>query len=99
MLHDWQDDQATAILRNCRSATHDEGRALVVETVSGSLLLPSMAATEFGDNKFQLGVEPPGRGRSTSHAGVARRSGPARRAVRSPSGSQRRAVNPNIREG
>jgi hypothetical protein len=35
ILHDWQDDQATAILHNRRSAANEGGRALVVETVVG----------------------------------------------------------------
>jgi O-methyltransferase domain/Dimerisation domain len=43
VLHDWQDDQATSILRNCRSATHDGGRALVVETVIGEIGKPDFA--------------------------------------------------------
>jgi hypothetical protein len=43
VLHDWEDDQATSILRNCRSATHDGGRALVVETVIGEIGKPDFA--------------------------------------------------------
>ena len=43
VLHDWQDDQVTSILRNCRSATHDGGRALVVETVIGEIGKPDFA--------------------------------------------------------
>ena len=43
VLHDWQDDQATSILRNCRSATHNGGRALVVETVIGEIGKPDFA--------------------------------------------------------
>ena len=43
VLHDWQDDQATSILRNCRSAAHDGGRALVVETVIGEIGKPDFA--------------------------------------------------------
>lgn len=33
VLHDWDDDEAAAILRNCRKAMRPEGRVLVVETV------------------------------------------------------------------
>ncbi len=33
VLHDWEDDQAVAILRVCREAMSPEGRILVVETV------------------------------------------------------------------
>jgi hypothetical protein len=38
-----QDDQATTILRNCRSATHGDGRALVVETAIGEIGKPDFA--------------------------------------------------------
>lgn len=33
VLHDWNDDEAVSILRNCRDAMNAEGRILVVETV------------------------------------------------------------------
>ncbi len=33
VIHDWQDEQAGAILRNCREAMANDGRVLVVETV------------------------------------------------------------------
>ena len=33
IIHDWDDDEAVAILRNCRGAMNPEGRILVVETV------------------------------------------------------------------
>lgn len=33
VLHDWQDEQATAILRNCRRAMNPRGRILAIETV------------------------------------------------------------------
>jgi hypothetical protein len=41
VLHDWDDDRASAILRNCRSAVRDGGRALVVETVIGRSVSPT----------------------------------------------------------
>jgi hypothetical protein len=44
VLHDWDDGQAVAILRNCRSAAPDGGRALVVETVVGEIGKPDFAA-------------------------------------------------------
>jgi hypothetical protein len=44
VLHDWDDDQCTTILRNCRSATHDAGRVLVVETLVGEIGKPDFAA-------------------------------------------------------
>lgn len=37
VLHDWDDDQCVSILRNCRAAVNDGGRALVVETVVGKI--------------------------------------------------------------
>jgi hypothetical protein len=43
ILHDWDDGQAVAILRNCRSAAPDGGRALVVETVVGEIGQPDLA--------------------------------------------------------
>jgi O-methyltransferase domain len=33
ILHDWDDDQAARILRNCRRSLPDDGRLLIVETV------------------------------------------------------------------
>ncbi len=32
-LHDWPDERAIAILRNCREAMNDGGRVLVIEMV------------------------------------------------------------------
>ncbi|MEU1276259.1 methyltransferase [Streptomyces sp. NPDC005799] len=43
ILHDWDDDQCTTILRNCRSAVHEGGRALVVEMVVGEIGKPDLA--------------------------------------------------------
>ncbi len=33
IIHDWADDQAVAILRNCREALAEDGRVIVIETV------------------------------------------------------------------
>lgn len=44
ILHDWDDEQATTILRNCRSAVRESGRALVAEMVIGELGTPDFAA-------------------------------------------------------
>ena len=33
VIHDWDDDQATAILRNCRQAMAKTGRVLLVDMV------------------------------------------------------------------
>lgn len=43
VLHDWDDEQAATILRNCRAAVQDGGRALVVETVVGEIGKPDFA--------------------------------------------------------
>lgn len=43
VLHDWDDDRAITILRNCRSAAPGGGRALVVETVIGEIGKPDFA--------------------------------------------------------
>ncbi|WP_307673136.1 methyltransferase [Streptomyces sp. V4I2] len=40
ILHDWDDTQCTTILRNCRSAANEGGRALVVEMVIGEIGKP-----------------------------------------------------------
>jgi hypothetical protein len=43
ILHDWDDAQCTTILRSCRSAVNEGGRALVVELVIGELGRPDFA--------------------------------------------------------
>ncbi|MHC4173674.1 MAG: methyltransferase [Planctomycetota bacterium] len=40
VIHDWNDDEAVSILRNCRDAMNPEGRILVVETVIPPLNKP-----------------------------------------------------------
>lgn len=37
IMHDWDDDQAVTILRNCRAAAPAGGRAVVVDTVVGNV--------------------------------------------------------------
>lgn len=37
IMHDWDDEQAVTILRNCRSAARPGGRAVVVDTVVGDV--------------------------------------------------------------
>lgn len=44
IMHDWPDEQCVAILRNCRAAAHDGGRALVVEMVIGEIGKPDFAS-------------------------------------------------------
>jgi hypothetical protein len=43
VLHDWDDERALTILRNCRAAAPDGGRALVVEAVVGEIGEPDFA--------------------------------------------------------
>jgi len=42
IIHDWDDAQAAAILRNCRSAMRESGRLLVVERAVGADLRESL---------------------------------------------------------
>ncbi len=43
VIHDWHDDEAISILRNCRNAMNPDGRILVVESV-----IPPMNEPSFG---------------------------------------------------
>ncbi|SMD26369.1 methyltransferase [Kibdelosporangium aridum] len=43
IMHDWPDEQCVTILRNCRAAVQDGGRALVVEMVIGEIGKPDFA--------------------------------------------------------
>lgn len=43
ILHDWDDERAVTILRNCRSSVTEPGRALIVEMVIGELGAPDFA--------------------------------------------------------
>ncbi|WP_216901924.1 methyltransferase [Nocardia alni] len=43
VLHDWDDEQCANILRNCRAAVHDGGRAVIVETIVGEIGKPDFA--------------------------------------------------------
>jgi hypothetical protein len=43
ILHDWDDERSITILRNCRTAGHESGRALVVEMVIGEIGTPDFA--------------------------------------------------------
>jgi hypothetical protein len=40
VIHDWEDEQAIAILRNCRSAMAEKGKVLLIERVLGPLNQP-----------------------------------------------------------
>ncbi|MFC4465494.1 methyltransferase [Streptomyces xiangluensis] len=43
IMHDWDDTQCAVILRNCRAAVNEGGRALVVEMVIGEIGKPDFA--------------------------------------------------------
>ncbi|MFP3987279.1 methyltransferase [Streptomyces sp. E11-3] len=45
VLRDWDDERATAILRNCRAAMAPGGRVVLVETVVPAVLSPQDSAT------------------------------------------------------
>jgi orsellinic acid C2-O-methyltransferase len=49
VIHDWDDEQATAILRNCRAALPEHGRLLVVEPVLPASVDPSVRAAVMSD--------------------------------------------------
>jgi len=43
VIHDWEDDQALAILRNCRAAIPKHGRLLILDAVLGKDNAPHLA--------------------------------------------------------
>lgn len=58
VLHDWDDERAAAILRNCRDAAHAGGRLFVVETALGEIGEPDFAAlSDMGMLAVTGGVE------------------------------------------
>jgi SAM-dependent methyltransferase len=61
VLHDWNDEQALAILRNCRAAVIPGGRILVIERIIGA---PNIAPAEkFADLNMMVAAG----GRERSH--------------------------------
>lgn len=61
VLHDWNDEQALAILRSCRAAVTPNGRILVLERIIGA---PNVAPAEkFGDLNMMVAAG----GRERSH--------------------------------
>jgi hypothetical protein len=61
VLHDWNDEQALAILRSCRAAVTPGGRVLVLERIIGA---PNIAPAEkFGDLNMLVAAG----GRERSH--------------------------------
>ncbi|MFF3488259.1 methyltransferase [Streptomyces sp. NPDC002701] len=58
VLHDWDDDRCTTILRNCRAAVNDGGRVLVVETLVGEIGKPDFAVlSDMGMLAVTNGIE------------------------------------------
>jgi hypothetical protein len=59
VLHDWDDDRAVTILRNCRSAAPEGGRAVIVETVVGDVGTPGdfAALSDMGMLAVTGGIE------------------------------------------
>lgn len=49
VLHDWDDEQVVAILRNCRAVLPDEGRVLVVERLVPEMITPDDTRTLLAD--------------------------------------------------
>lgn len=47
VIHDWDDDRAATILRNCREAGGDDARLLIVEPVLPPVVAPSMPAVMY----------------------------------------------------
>jgi O-methyltransferase domain len=44
IIHDWDDEQSSLILRNCRRAIPDHGKLLLIERVMPALLKPQHIA-------------------------------------------------------
>lgn len=61
-LHDWDDDRAVAILRNCREAMGPGGRVLIVEPVIPDLVTPEIIESLMID--LYMLVSPGGRERT-----------------------------------
>ena len=55
VLHDWKDEQAVSILRNCRRAMTDGGRVLIIESIIGPANERSRAIVQ--DLVMLLGLE------------------------------------------
>ncbi|HEU0169745.1 MAG TPA: methyltransferase [Chloroflexota bacterium] len=83
ILHDWEDEEATAILRTCRHAMGSAGTLLVVERVVGA---PNEeAATKFSD--LNMLVMPGGRERTLDEYAVLFSAAGVRLAGATPAGA------------
>ena len=64
VIHDWADDRATVILRNCRRAMGERGRLLIVEGVYPPRIDQSLASRGAAKNDVNMLVNTGGRQRS-----------------------------------
>jgi orsellinic acid C2-O-methyltransferase len=64
VIHDWNDADATAILRNCRSAMTDRGRLLIVEGIYPPRIDGSLESRGAAANDVNMLVSTGGRQRS-----------------------------------
>jgi SAM-dependent methyltransferase len=64
VIHDWNDDRAAAILRNCRRALPPHGRVLIVEGVYPPRIESSLACRGAAANDVNMLVNTGGRQRS-----------------------------------
>ena len=61
VIHDWNDEDALKILKNCRAAVRPDGKLLLIESVLGHINQPDPA--RFND-LFMLALAPGGRERT-----------------------------------
>jgi hypothetical protein len=66
VIHDWNDERALMILRNCRHAMGENGRVLIVEGVSTPTIDQSIAGRGAAANDINMLVNTGGRQRSES---------------------------------
>jgi len=64
VIHDWSDERATAILKNCRRAMGERGKLLIVEGVYPRRIDESLAARGAAANDVNMLVNTGGRQRS-----------------------------------
>ena len=64
MIHDWNDERATAILKNCRAAMPAAGKLLIVEGVYPAQIDQSLESRGAAANDVNMLVSTGGRQRS-----------------------------------
>lgn len=64
VIHDWTDDRAVTILKNCRRAMGNDGRVLIVEGVYPTRIDTSLASRSAAANDVNMLVNTGGRQRS-----------------------------------